>query len=39
MFKNGDRFDGTIIMKADDPEEGKMNITQRISGRRIGDCK
>ena len=36
---SGDRFDGTIIMKADDPEEGKMNITQRISGRRIGDCK
>lgn len=35
----GDSFEGTITMKANDPEAGEMNIVNHLSGRRIGECK
>jgi hypothetical protein len=35
----GDSFKGTITMKASDGEEGEMNIVNRLSGIRIGECK
>jgi hypothetical protein len=36
---HGDTFDGTITMSLNDPEEGKINMVQRITGKRLGDCK
>ena len=32
-------FDGTMHTTVNSPGSGKMEMTQRISGRRIGDCK
>jgi len=36
---HGDTFEGTITMISNDPEEGKMEMINHISGRRIGECK
>ncbi len=36
---HGERLEGTITIQANDPEMGTMSIVNRISGRRIGDCK
>ena len=35
---HGDRLEGTITVTSNDPEEGRMNMTTHISGRRIGKC-
>jgi hypothetical protein len=34
----GDSFDGKVIMNMTD-EEGTRKMTQKMTGRRIGDCK
>jgi hypothetical protein len=34
-----DTFDGTMHTTVNNPGSGKMQMTQRMSGRRIGDCK
>jgi len=34
-----DKFDGIINMTMNDPDSGKMKMTQNMSGKRIGDCK
>jgi len=39
MTYHGDTLEGTITIKASDPEMGEMNMVNRISGRRIGECK
>ena len=36
---SSDTMQGTIKMTLNDPEGGKMQMTQRLSGKRIGDCK
>jgi hypothetical protein len=37
---SGDTFQGTMTMTMQDPEQGgKMQLTQRMSGRRVGNCK
>jgi len=36
---SSDTMQGTIKMTLNDPEGGKMQMTQRMSGKRIGDCK
>jgi hypothetical protein len=36
---HGDTFEGNITMISNDPEEGKMEMINHISGRRIGECK
>jgi len=36
---SSDTMQGTIKMTLNDPEGGKMQTTQRLSGKRIGDCK
>jgi len=36
---HGDTFEGTMIMISNDPDEGKMEMINHISGRRIGKCK
>jgi hypothetical protein len=36
---HGDTFEGTITMISHDPDDGKIKITNHISGRRIGECK
>jgi len=36
---SSDTMKGTIKMTLNDPEGGKMQMTQRMSGKRIGDCK
>ncbi len=36
---HGDTFDGTITMISNDPEEGKMQMTTHVSGKRIGKCR
>ena len=35
----GDKLEGTIKSTISDPDAGKMVMTQRINGKRIGDCK
>lgn len=35
----GDKFDGIIDMTVNQPGQGKMKMTQRISGKRIGECR
>ena len=35
----GDTFEGTLIMISDSPQEGKFEITNHISGKRIGECR
>ena len=35
----GDKFDGTIDMIVNQPGQGKMKMTQRMSGKRIGECR
>jgi len=35
----GDKLEGTIKTTIKDPEAGKMTMVQRMSGKRIGDCK
>lgn len=35
----GDKFDGIIDMTVKQPGQGKMKMTQRISGKRIGECR
>ncbi|MEI6127009.1 MAG: DUF3617 family protein [Pseudomonadota bacterium] len=35
----GDRFNGSFIMTMQDPEQGKMQMTQKMSGRKTGPCK
>lgn len=35
----GGSLDGIINMTLNDPNQGKMNMINHISGRRIGDCK
>ncbi|BCB97175.1 hypothetical protein JZK55_20970 [Dissulfurispira thermophila] len=37
-YKN-DKFDGTFDMTVNQPGQGKMKMTQRISGKRIGECR
>jgi hypothetical protein len=34
-----DKFDGVVNMTMNDPDSGKMNMTQTMSGKRIDDCK
>jgi hypothetical protein len=34
-----DKFDGVINISMNDPHSGKMNMTQNMSGKRIGECK
>jgi hypothetical protein len=36
---SSDTMQGTIKMTLNDPEGGKIQMTQRMSGKRIGDCK
>ena len=36
---SSDTMQGTIKMTLNDPEGGKIQMTQRLSGQRIGDCK
>ena len=36
---SSDTMQGTIKMTLNDPEGGKMQMTQRMSGTRIGACK
>lgn len=35
----GDKFTGSFIMTMQDPEQGKMQMTQKMSGRKVGPCK
>jgi hypothetical protein len=35
----GDKLEGTIKTTIKDPEAGKMTLVQRMSGKRIGECK
>lgn len=37
-YKN-DAFDGTVNMTMDNTGSGKMQMTQHMTGKRIGDCK
>jgi hypothetical protein len=37
-YKN-DTFDGIVNMNMDGPKTGKMQMTQHMSGKRIGNCK
>ena len=34
-----DKFDGTIDMTVNQPGQGKMKMTQHMSGKRIGECR
>ena len=34
-----DKFDGTIYMTVNQPGQGKMKMTQHMSGKRIGECR
>jgi len=36
---SSDTMQGTVTMTLNDPEGAKVQMTQRLSGRRIGDCK
>lgn len=35
----GNSFNGTVVTVINDPKSGKMEVTNRMSGKRIGDCK
>lgn len=35
----GNSFSGVINMTVNDKREGKMQMTQQMTGKRIGDCK
>jgi hypothetical protein len=35
----GDKLEGTIKTTIKDPGAGKMTLVQRMSGKRVGDCK
>lgn len=35
----GNRFEGVITTVIDDPDMGKMEMSQQLSGRRIGECE
>ncbi len=36
---SGDTFEGTTTTVIDDPDSGKMEMNQQLSGKRIGQCK
>ncbi len=36
---SGKSFDGVVKMTVNDPSEGTMQMTQHMSGKRIGNCK
>jgi hypothetical protein len=36
---SSDTMQGAVKMSLSDPEGGKLQMTQRMSGKRIGDCK
>ncbi len=36
---HGDTFNGTITMSLKEPGESKITMIQRLSGKRIGECK
>jgi hypothetical protein len=39
MTSKGSSYNGVIKLETNDRQHGKSRIVQRISGKRIGDCK
>lgn len=36
---NKDKFDGSVVINVQMPGRGKMQMTNKMTGRRIGNCK